>query len=146
MNISTKHSFSSFFSCNGKNLILKMLLLKKECFIVEKFYRNHLRPIRRFYSAHLFSKSTNSIFTILIDFWGMILRIGFKKLFNNDQEKCNKKFYSKLYISCLGTGWENKNELLWSKISTLIELLVSVMSVNFLYIEKTTFEEFDAIC
>ena len=37
-------------------------------------------------------------------FWESVLF----KLFNDDHEKCNKIFYSKL-ISCLGTGWENKN-------------------------------------
>ena len=37
---------------------------------------------------------------------------------NYDDEKC-RKFYSKL-ISCLGTGWENKNKFLSSKISNLI--------------------------
>ena len=31
-------------------------------------------------------------------------------------------------MCCLGTGWENKNRLLSSKISNLIQLLVSVMS------------------
>ena len=39
--------------------------------ILELFFRIHLRPIRRFYGAYLFSKSANSIFKILIDcpFW-----------------------------------------------------------------------------
>ena len=37
------------------------------------------------------------------------------------------KFYSKL-ISCLGTGWENKKIILSSKISNLIQLLVSIIS------------------
>ena len=35
--------------------------------VVETFFRNHLRPIRSFYGAYLFSKSANSIFKILID-------------------------------------------------------------------------------
>ena len=30
------------------------------------------------------------------------------KLFNENDEKCNYKFYSK-HISCLGTGWENNS-------------------------------------
>ena len=44
----------------------------------------HLRPLRRFWGAYLFSKSANSIFKILIDcsFW----RDDFLKLF----KKCNK--------------------------------------------------------
>ena len=36
----------------------------------------------------------------------VVLRIGFVSLLNNDDKKCNKNY--KL-ISCLGTGWENKN-------------------------------------
>ena len=39
-------------------------------------------------------------------FWELVLF----KLFNDDQDKCNKKFYNKL-INCLGTGWENENEV-----------------------------------
>ena len=39
----------------------------------------------------------------------------------------SKKFYSKL-ISCLGTGWEQKINKISSKISNLIQLLVSEMS------------------
>ena len=39
-------------------------------------------------------------------FWELVLF----KLFNDDQDKRNKKFYNKL-ISCLGTGWENENEV-----------------------------------
>ena len=37
----------------------------------ENFERIHLRPIRRFYGAYLFNKSSNAIFEILIDcsFW-----------------------------------------------------------------------------
>ena len=45
----------------------------------------------------------------------------FLKLSNNDGKKC-KKFI------CLETGWENKNKLLSSKISNLIQLLVSVIT------------------
>ena len=53
----------------------------------------------------------------------MILRIGFWKIIRTSaDEKCGK------LISCLGTDWENKKWLLSSKISNLIQLLVSVMS------------------
>ena len=50
------------------------------------------------------------------------------------------KLYSKL-ISCLGTGWENKNELLSSKISNLIQLLVSIFFLK-LQIFSAQFLEF----
>ena len=43
--------------------------LKWECSIVEKFVRNHLRPIRRFYGAYLLSKSANSNIRIDCSFW-----------------------------------------------------------------------------
>ena len=70
--------------------------LKWECIIVEKFVRNHLRPIRRFYGAYLLRKSANSNYNILMDC--SYLRDDFgnrlKKIFNNDNEKCRKKFYS----------------------------------------------------
>ena len=36
-------------------------------------------------------------------FWKSVLF----ELFNDDHEKCNKQFYSRL-ISCLGTDWDNK--------------------------------------
>ena len=41
---------------------------------------------------------------LMVTFWEAI----FFKLLNNDDKKMWQKFYSKL-ISCLGTGWENKN-------------------------------------
>ena len=72
----------------------------------------------------------------------------------NDYKKCNKKIYRKR-ISCLGTGWENKNGLSSSKKSNIIQLLVSVMFLMFkttscwfprTFNEKTTFEEFKDIC
>ena len=68
------------------------------------------------------------------------------ELFNSDDEEC----YSKL-ISCLGTGWENKKLILSSKISNLIQLLVSIISLysqRFIefFIKKTTFKEFEEIC
>ena len=42
-----------------------------ECSVVEKFFRIHLRHIRRLHNAYFVSKSENSIFKILIDwsFW-----------------------------------------------------------------------------
>ena len=64
---------------------------KTVCRIVEIFFGNHLRPMRRFNGAYLFSKSKTFIFKILVDC------SFFKKLFNNDDEKYI--FYSKL-ISC----------------------------------------------
>ena len=64
-------------------------LLNWECSIVEKFFRNHLKPIRLFYSAYLFSKSTNSIFKILIDCW--LLRDDFEnRLLKNYSIKMTK--------------------------------------------------------
>jgi len=49
-----------------------------ELSIVENFFGIHLRPMRRFYGAYMFSKSANSIFKTFIDcsFLGMVLRIG----------------------------------------------------------------------
>ena len=38
------------------------------------------------------------------------------------------KFCIKL-IRCLGTGWVNKNQLISSKISNLVQLLVSIISL-----------------
>ena len=47
------------------------MVVELTCSIIENFFRIHLRPIRRFYGAYLFSKSANAIFKILIDcpFW-----------------------------------------------------------------------------
>ena len=39
----------------------------RDCRIIEKFCRIHLRPIRRFYGESLFSNSANSILKISID-------------------------------------------------------------------------------
>ena len=65
---------------------------------VETTFRIYLRPNRRFYCAYLIRKGANSIFKILIDF--PFRRDDFEnrfhlKLFNDDHEKSNKKFYSK---------------------------------------------------
>ena len=58
-----------------------------------EIFRIHLRPMRRFYGAYLFSKSAIPIFKILLgfpfwrdDFWESV----FKTLFNNDDDKCYK--------------------------------------------------------
>ena len=75
-----------------------------------------LISIRRFYGAYLFRKSANSIF-----------RISFSIIQWRPRKMYSKKFYSKL-ISCLGTGWEQKINKISSKISNLIQLLVSEMS------------------
>jgi len=48
-----------------------------------EIFRNHLRPMRGFYGAYLFSKSANSNFENphrLFIFEGRILRICFKKI------------------------------------------------------------------
>ena len=43
-----------------------MVVKRRMYSIVEKFFRYHFRPMRRFYGAYLFSKSANSILKILV--------------------------------------------------------------------------------
>ena len=61
--------------------------------IIMTFFRNHLRPIRRFYGPYLFSKSANSIFKVLIDCpcW----RDDFKSRFYKNYSKPTKKNVTK---------------------------------------------------
>ena len=84
---------------------------------------------------------------------GTFSESGFLKLLNNNDKKYNK-LYTKL-IWCLGTGSENKNKLLSSKISNLIQLSVFIIFLwsqrifcrfSGIFIWKTTFEEFEEIC
>ena len=53
----------------------------------EEIFKNHLTPMKRFYSAYLFSKSANLIFKILIDF----LRDEFENRFQKKYSKTTTK-------------------------------------------------------
>ena len=56
----------------------------------KKFYRIHLKLIRRFYAIYLFTKIANSTVKNLIycrcPFWRIDFENCFFKLFNNDDE------------------------------------------------------------
>jgi len=54
------------------------MVIELRMYFCGEFFRNNLRSMRRFYGAHLFSKSANSIFKILIDYsvLGMILKVS----------------------------------------------------------------------
>jgi len=102
--------------------------LNWDCSIIEHFLKIYLRPIRRFYGAYLLSKSANASLKSSIYLEGWFWESVLFKLLNNDKEKCNKKFCSKL-INCLGTGGD-KNKILSSKISNLV-ILFSFWCVMF---------------
>ena len=68
--------------CNGSNCDRKSQLSGILTERIHVIYSSpiHLRPIRRFYSAYLFSKSANSNFKSSFHSVEMILRVFFKNV------------------------------------------------------------------
>ena len=124
--------------CKINNLKAKM---KKNLSVIVyiRFFHHFLNFLKKDWSKQLltfFLKCRNEeklYDDVIFSDEGIAGLLGCYTLF--ESENCNKnnwkmyskKFYSKL-ISCLGTGWEQKINKISSKISNLIQLLVSEMS------------------
>ena len=84
----------SYFFAYGTGLPIKEEALKGvtgnvwECSIEEKFFRIHLRHLKRFNDGYFLSLIAKPTFKIIY-LGGYVLRIDFK-LLNNDDEKCIK--------------------------------------------------------